>query len=369
MNAVIKRLILSALAIVSPALMGADQAETIPKVRSVDLSRFSPGARAAYERVDWDSPSGASHIVGFNYQPSWAETGVMAWIDGFDAAKYRKELENAKRLFPAMNTVRIWLNYRAWEKNPEIYLRNVRTAFEICRELDLLMIPTLTSFWPGNSDNWGMVRHGEDPAKLERMEEYFLAVNEVSAGGANVFVWDICNEPQLWVAANSSPSIVEAWRVWLRKHLQLVRERFDNNKVTIGFDSNWSATENSLELAALCDVWSAHFYNYLVHDATIPEKAREFRDNLPELKKAHRQNVKGYIAAYAEAGIRMPIYANETCWGSLDDSVRAEIVEASLSVLVDMGVGFTVHALQESLAPDLHRPDLGQHAGVYGLHP
>ena len=38
----------------------------------------------------------------------------------------------------------------------------------------------------------------------------------------------------------------------------------------------------------------------------------------------------------------------------------ARIVEASLGTFVDLGIGFLPHALQESLAEDLHRPEFGR---------
>jgi hypothetical protein len=50
---------------------------------------------------------------------------------------------------------------------------------------------------------------------------------------------------------------------------------------------------------------------------------------------------------------------NECCWGSLDDAIRTRIVEESLKVFVELGIGFLPHALQESLAEDLHRPEFG----------
>jgi len=98
-----------------------------------DLSRYTPGAKAAFERVSWDQMDGAKHIVGFNYQPSWGSTGPEIWIDKFDAAKYKSELARGKELFPKMNTVRLWLSWGAWKKDPKAYIANLKKAFAAAR--------------------------------------------------------------------------------------------------------------------------------------------------------------------------------------------------------------------------------------------
>jgi hypothetical protein len=308
---------------------------------------FSPGARAHYERVDWNSPGGASHIVGFNYQPSWAETGIKSWLDDFDAKKFRDELENAKNHFPDMNTVRLWLHYGAWEKDPGTYLKNVQKAFKICYDLDLLIIPILTSSW--GKEAWGL--QVENPNTLTRMEEYFLAVNEVSREGANILVWDICNEP---------PKENEEWDTWLIKMSSLIHERFTANKRTIGYGHHGSWTQ--LHLLPNVDMWSPHFYRPFAHNATDTTSSRKSKEEYEKHKKEFREGVTNWHSEiYLKAQeSNKPIMANECCWGSLDDAFRVKIIEGTLGVFVDLGIGFTPHAVQESLAPDLHRPQFGQ---------
>lgn len=320
--------------------------------RRADVSTFSPGARAVYERVDWNSPRGAAHIVGFNYQPSWAETGIKCWIDGFDAAKYRAELENGKKHFPTMNVVRIWLHHGAWLKDPQTVEKNVRTAFAICRELDLLVIPCLTSEW--GKEEWGTWgKSKEGPQTAPKMEEYFLAMDAASDGGGNILVWDICNEPLYY------GDRVAEWDAWLRKMCALVRARFAVNKATIGYAPGGSWAR--LGMLDTVDLWTGHFYNSFMHKSNLPEVAAEFEAKLPDHAASFRKLLSGWMNDfYPKAGGTKPVITNECCWGSLDDAVRARIVEESLKIFVDLGIGFLPHALQESLAPDLHRPEYGK---------
>ncbi len=312
-----------------------------------DLSKFTPDARAAFERVDWQSPRGAAHIVGFNYQPSWAGTGAKCWIDGFDAAKYRAELENGKKHFPLMNTVRIWLHYGAWMKDAKTVETNVKTAFSICRDLDLLVMPVLTSKW--GDEPWGLPR-AKDPAALKGMDEYFLAMDAASDGGGNILVWDLCNEPP--------PMGDPKWDAWLRDRSAFVRARFSANRTTIGTTGGTGA--KPLGLLDAVDLWSFHPYPPFTHDAANPAKAAEWRATLPELGGKFHATIRQWMSRYgALPHGRKPAIASECCWGSMDDGARATVVEESLRAFVDAGIGFLPHALQESEVYDLHRPEHG----------
>jgi hypothetical protein len=300
-----------------------------------------------YERVDWKSPRGAAHIVGFNFQPSWAETGVKCWIEGFDAARYRAELANGKKHFPLMNTVRVWLHYGAWLKDPPTVAKNVRTALAICRELDLLVMPCLTSKW--GKQEWGLPGV-KDPATFQKMDEYFLAMDAASDGGGNILAWDICNEPP--------PTGDAQWNAWLRDRCAFVQQRFAANRVTIGTTGGTGA--KPLELLDAVDLWSFHPYAPFMHDAVNPAKAAEFRATLPGLGGKFDAAIRNWMTRYeALPHGRKPAVASECCWGSLDDAVRTAIVEASLKVFVQAGIGFLPHALQESEVYDLHRPEHG----------
>jgi hypothetical protein len=52
----------------------------------------------------------------------------------------------------------------------------------------------------------------------------------------------------------------------------------------------------------------------------------------------------------------------------LDDAKRAQIVVSDCSALVQAGIGFMPHALQESLVGDLHRPQYGVISSASSMH-
>jgi hypothetical protein len=318
--------------------------------RGQDLAEFTIGARVAYELIDWKSPRGTAHIVGFNYQPSWAESGVKCWLEDFDAGKYREELANGKKHFPLMNTVRVWLSYEAWMKDPATVEKNVRTAFSICRELDLLVIPVLTSLWGDEPwSTWGKPRKALNSLPL--MDEYFLAMDAASEGGGNILVWDICNEPP--------PKEIPEWNIWLRDHCVFVQQRFAANRATYG--AHGGIEGKPTDLLDIVDLWSFHPYPPFAHNSMDPKTASEFKDNLSKHAVRFYAMMRKWMTHYESLPHgKKPVIFNECCWGSLDDEVRTSIVEASLKAFVEIGAGFLTHALQESLAPDLHRPEFGK---------
>jgi len=129
-------------------------------IRPFAASGFSPRARSCFERIDWNAPTGAAHIAGFNDQPSWAESGERCWLSHFDAAIDRHELANGKAIVsqdecrPHLAALR----YGAWRKDPATFLANLHQALAICREPDLLDIPAMPSLW-GRKSGWVGTRH------------------------------------------------------------------------------------------------------------------------------------------------------------------------------------------------------------------
>jgi hypothetical protein len=53
------------------------------------------------------------------------------------------------------------------------------------------------------------------------------------------------------------------------------------------------------------------------------------------------------------------LVANETVWGARDDADHVEQIRYTLTELSKRGIGFVVHALNHSLAADLHRDEFG----------
>ena len=87
-----------------------------------------------------------AEVRGFNYHPSYSTGALEDWLL-FDEEVWRRELTNGKRLFPNTNTIRIWLSWNAYCRKGNDFIKSVRAAVEICRELDMYVVPCLFNRW------------------------------------------------------------------------------------------------------------------------------------------------------------------------------------------------------------------------------
>ena len=55
----------------------------------------------------------------------------------------------------------------------------------------------------------------------------------------------------------------------------------------------------------------------------------------------------------------LPVVATETCWGSLDDAKRVEIIRYALGELKKSKVGWLAYLLHHSLIAEAHRGEFG----------
>ncbi|MDD3127514.1 MAG: hypothetical protein PHT27_07860, partial [Candidatus Izemoplasmatales bacterium] len=269
---------------------------------------------ASSKVVDWHA------VRGFNYQPSFGSNAMEIWLDNFNAATVRRELVNAKKIFPGMNTVRIWLAPEPYLRSPDAFLENVSAVFEICAELHLRVIPVLFNHWKGKPDFGG---HPEgvanDPAQDVRYLPYLNAVLERWGGSGVVLAWDLCNEPD---------SSLTNWlkRTYAAAKKSSARQPFGISIVLL---------EQLKAIASCSDILMFHPYSNVVPS----------------------QQITGMIKFAEETG--KPILATECCWGELDDAKHVELIKKDLDILKNAGVGFVIHALCESPVADLHRADLG----------
>jgi hypothetical protein len=81
-----------------------------------------------------------------------------------------------------------------------------------------------------------------------------------------------------------------------------------------------------------------------------------FNDWMPE-KDGYRQFLDELVTFANKKG--KAVVSSETCWGSLDDQIRSEIVQFELGEQEKRGIGFSAHLLYESRVADAHRPDWG----------
>lgn len=295
--------------------------------------------RTVYERIAWDRLDGCAHIRGFNYQPSWGSSGVEIWLDKFDPQRLRFELERGRQLFPGFNCVRLWLSWSAYKKNPEQFLANCDAALGICHDLALLVIPVLFTRWDGNP-SFDPVKTGHllSASFTKTAGAYLDAVVGRHRDNPDILAWDLCNEPLLQKPEQLDTAEGRAERSWLQFVHARVKQLAPAGKTCVGtlFDFGWGRLDEPF-----CDLLTPHIYLAGATEETMDAAVRKYKADL------------------RQRGVTKPILATETCWGSLDDMKRKEIIRRSLTVLRRHGIGFLPHALYTSPVADLHPPEMG----------
>lgn len=284
----------------------------------------------------------AEKVRGFNYHPSYSTGAMEDWLL-FDETVWRRELSNGKSLFPNMNTVRLWLSWNAYCRMGNDFIKAVRSAVEICRELDVYVIPCLFNRWhdpmvdcdgvyidhflPGSS--W-ILKNG-DP-----FGDYVDALAEEFGKEERILVWDICNEPFAYCADFPLREAVMPHELsWIRRMTERLRGGVSQ---PIGVGS--TGDESLYVFEGIFDVYLTHLYyrggDVKIFDETVRRFAEEARS------------------------LDCPLISDECCWGSLDDKERADMIRITLDTFTKYGVGFVAHALQYSRCADLHDPEDGR---------
>ena len=289
-------------------------------------------------------------VKGFKYHPSYSTGAMEDWIM-FDFDVWEKELKNGKKLFPKMNAIRIWLSWNAFCRLENKFIEEVRQVVDLCKELDLCVIPCLFNRWhdpmvdcdgvyidhflPGSS--W-LLKYGN-------LFEYYI--DDLCAefmDEEQILVWDLCNEP--FAYGKDFPlreSILPYEIAWLKK----MADRMRNNGITQPLGVGGKGPEDAEYFDQISDIHLTHLY------CGTPESAIEFD-----------KRVKKYMEYLEERG--KSLIVSECCWGSFDDEIRVELIKISLDTFTKYGAGYTVHALQYSGCADLHdygdgrtSPDIG----------
>jgi hypothetical protein len=316
---------------------------------------ISTRARATLDQVDWDSFSGMKHIRGFNYQPSWGSDSQTVWLDKFDPERYRRELLEGKKYFPAFNCVRIWLGFRAYQQNPQLLLRNFNAAIDICAGLELLVTPVLFSVWPGEPPF--------DPVSVADLPHlnfdhaygnYLHDLVTTHRGNNSILMWDLCNEPN---EGNPLDPLIHAEASWLKYLHGRLKAIDPQARTCIGSiaDFAWGQA-----FADYCDALTPHLYGYSIwkphfdQGKTTVDFATSFECTVDQyLLRTKLLNPKP-----------KPILSSETCWGAMDDMERKRIIQATLEPLKRHEIGFLAHALYASGVAGLHIP--ANYQAVFG---
>lgn len=284
-----------------------------------------------------------SEVRGFNYHPSYSINALTDWFL-FDEELWRRELTNGKEKFPKMNTVRLWLSWNAYCGMQGRFIECLRKAIDICRDLDIYVIPCLFNRWhdpmvDGDSvyidhflPNSSWLQKFGDP-----FSDYIDALCEAFGDEEQILVWDICNEPMAYNGDFPERETVQKYELeWLQRMAD--RMRANNVSQPLGLGS--TGMQPMEVFGDICDVYLTHLYYRNGEIAYFENK------------------VKRFVAESEKTG--KPLICSECCWGSVDDKERAELIRVTLSTFQKYNIGFVAHALQHCGCADLHGPEDGR---------
>ncbi len=280
----------------------------------------------------------ASDVKGFNFHPSYSTGSLEDWLL-YDEEVWRKELTNGKEKFPKMNTIRIWLSWNAYCRLQDKFIDHIRSVIEICKELDIYVIPCLFNRWHDpmiDCDGIFIDHFLPNSSWLHKygnlFEDYIDALCQAFREEERILVWDICNEPLAYNGDFVTRDIVEKYELeWLHRMADRVR----SNNVTQPLGLGSTGDQPMEVFGDICDVYLTHLY---------------FRGDLEKFEA----DVARFAAEAEKNG--KPLISSECCWGSLDDAYRGELIRVTLSTFQKYGLGFVAHALQYCGCTDLHNP-------------
>lgn len=165
-----------------------------------------------------------------------------------------RELGYAKRL--GINSLRIWLSYRAFEEEGAAYIARLKHFVQLCHGEGFSVVPILFN---GNGMDPEMLK----PAFYKRGDAFALAVVEALHSEPGLLMYDIMNEPPCNDLIQKAPDTdtqnriyEKIWR-FVRRYCVIVKKADPINAITVG---NWYA--NQMETSAdLVDVLSYHDYS------------------------------------------------------------------------------------------------------------
>jgi len=294
-----------------------------------------------------------STVKGFNYQPSYGPSGLELWQQ-FDAETIRRELGLGRRYFPGMNAIRLWLSWDSFIRSPARFAARFESALAIAHGYGLRVMPVLFNRWHEAALDYGgiYVDHFLPRVSWVQSQDMFGPYLEAVVGGhaddPRILAWDLCNEPFAYSCPPEEiPQIVAAEYAWLEGVQRRVKTVGARAPVTVGIHMG-HALKGIEQIEPLCDVLSIHPY-------WVP----------PAEKEAYERLLDDYVAFASKAG--KPLVATETCWGSLDDARRVEIIRYTLAQLRRRRIGWLVYLLHHSLIADAHRPEFGPVGGPGNL--
>ncbi len=288
-----------------------------------------------------------SDIKGFNYQPSYAYNSYESWRF-FDSEVFDREIGLGKKLFPKINTIRLWLSYEAFRYEEDRQAENFECALKICDKYGCRVVACLFNCWHDSVMDNGGIYHpqmipGASWCSTEDMyASFFKKIVEAHKDDKRILIWDICNEPYSFGGNNEYAEFIEPYETkWLKKMCDMCHNAGAVQPCGISHYANSDNCGFIEKTAEFTDVFLIHPY-YFYSDFDVKNLSQ---DGFDRLLADAKQVAKKY---------NKPILTTETCWGSRDDKVRAEIIKRTLLAHNNAEIGFIAHALHWSHTADLH---------------
>ena len=305
----------------------------------IQATEISPAMQQTRAQLDLEVADGANHIFGFNYMPSWAYNGYTLW-QNFDADTYASELARGKELFPAFNTVRIWLDWSYYKDHPTLAAERFDQAVDICASQDLLVMPVLFNRWTSDTVTWGTVSPTEFmTSDLSHFDPFLNDIVGTHQDDPRILAWDLCNEPSVTSTSQFSDPQYKAEYDWLSYVHDQVKQLDSSGLTCVG--THGPTNMGSITLfEPMSDIITTH--PYFGYENGGAELAQDLRT----------------LVSFAE-NVGKPVLATETCWGSVDDAQRTDIINTTLRLEQENGIGFMAWVLYTSHIADAHGPEVG----------
>lgn len=262
-------------------------------------------------------------LRGFNIVPSWGARIEDAWWF-YDPQKMREEV-SLSRLLHA-NTIRLWIEYSAWVRDPEKTTEFFLDAVKAIGEAGMKTMPCLFNRWHQASFDYGGTYIDNLYRGWEHHFPYIRSLVEPLAHDDRILLWDLCNEPQATSPyakemTNDSRKIEYEWLASIAHEMRSIGVQ---QPITVGT----MRPDDIIMYEPICDVLCAHPY------ALTPEALIDTVTKLSALRKE----------------VKKPLIVNECMPGSLDDLLRADIVRFTSEILSEARFGWMGWALKSGLA-------------------
>ncbi len=199
----------------------------------------------------------------------------------------RRDLGYGKRI--GLNSVRVWLSYRDFERDPSLYAERLKGYVRVCHECGYSVMPII---WNGNM---------LDPAILdsefrEKAEAYVACVAEALKDEEGLLMYDIMNEPTCngYIGERVEPEEHEKRleKLWdhIRFSYSVIRKHDPVNATTVGHTLIYDA-EPTVDCV---DVIS--FHDYSNTEKTVDDQFRTAAALSEKYGKPYMNTETGCIA-------------------------------------------------------------------------